>query len=309
MLSYTDEFVVSHATDIIGKPVEITPVGHHQIGRNLVYKVTTGETVFILKYYFKPNKCANEIRTSKLLEEAGIACPKVLCSGITSDGFDYALIEFVDGETLLSVQDKLSQIELSEIYRSMGETLAKIHNIRTFDHFKTWEVTEENKEWVFNFKKAVRKDIDRFFNRYDEDSCDDYQTFKTGYDQFIKNIDLFDQVKTAVLCHHDFSARNMMVKKENGFYRLKAVFDFEHSQPSADILDFIDTSIMIKDSVPQYLDDFSTGYLKNRSTTYENMNELERLASIYIPIVICSWSKENAPDFYEFGLNLLKQNI
>ncbi|MCK8059713.1 MULTISPECIES: aminoglycoside phosphotransferase family protein [unclassified Fusibacter] len=309
MLTYTDKDIRNHVEEIFDRVEAIIPIGHHDINRNLVYKVTTAEKDYVIKYYFKKDKCCNEVRTIKLLTQAGIKCPGLIKSDVTKDHIEYSIIEFVEGVPLIDVQSKMTEKNLNEVYFKMGQTLAEIHSIKDFDHFKTWEVNEESQPWVHSFKASIEHDLDRFFIKYDPEEHDAFPLIKRAYTEVKNNLDAFDVVEKAVLCHHDFSPRNIMVSPFGDDYQMTYVFDFEHSKPSADILDIIDTGLMIEEQLPQVTDAFYKGYRSVRNFSEDHFSSLKRLVSFYIAIVICSWSRESAPDFYDFGISLIEENL
>ncbi len=309
MLSYTEKEIKQICEDIFKEAVKVIPIGHHTIGRNLVYKILKASGRCIIKFYFKENKIDNEVKMIKLLEENNIKCPKFIQRGLVDKSVEYLVISFLEGELLLDVEDKIPKDELENIYSKMGTVLSEIHNIKTYNCFNTWELNDENRDYSSNLKEAMLYQYNRFYKSILQTEHKEYALIQKSKNLFMDNLKAFEGKQTSKLVHHDFSKRNVLVKKINGKYQYFAVIDFEHSKPSDPDLELVDTYIPILNENKILANAFMLGYESNTDFDRNRFNKKIGIYKLFIGMIICSWSQEKAPDYYKYGLNMLENTL
>lgn len=101
-------------------PTRLTPVGNHDLLRHQVYALETENKPVILKLFFL-DRLAREVKAYALAQASGIPVPRVLRAGKLSGGAGYLLMTRLPGSTYAGMPKQ------AEIYREMGENLAKLH--------------------------------------------------------------------------------------------------------------------------------------------------------------------------------------
>ena len=131
--------------------VNIKPVGHHELGRHLVYHVTNDNSLSVIfKLYYKKNRWNREVASLKLLTGSDVLCPGIKSYGILDDGTEWIIFEYLDGECFENIKDIIDEKSKTNILFELGNELGKIHSFRVFDFFGTWD---ENGKSVSNIKK------------------------------------------------------------------------------------------------------------------------------------------------------------
>ena len=108
MLSYTDKDIKDILTAIMSDiEFYIVPIGNHDIGRHLVYKVVIdGQSKYIFKIYYAPKKRMREIKSLELLRDSNVIVPKIIKSGETNSD-EWILIEYINGEVFEKIYTEL----------------------------------------------------------------------------------------------------------------------------------------------------------------------------------------------------------
>ncbi len=282
---------------------QLLPIGNHELKRHQVYKVVTAKKNYVFKFYYQSNYCDREIATLKLLADEEILAPKLVSYGKFDGDREWMMIEFLDGVPLFKVMKHLKEDNLREIYQAMGEELGKLHQIH-FEFFGDWKDDCSPVNEFIDLKSAFIKRGERVFRIVNEGNIENADVIKKAYDLLMSNLDVLEHAKEAVLCHLDYDTRNILVKRVEGRWKFSTMLDFEHTIPYDRIADF--THLYIKDfkDDPKYKVDFIRGY--NKYHQLEMDQEKFNLYLLYHALNICSWAYDIAPDYYELGLNLLK---
>lgn len=103
-----------------------------------------------------------------------------------------------------------------------------------------------------------------------------------------------------VLCHNDFSLRNILYDSTLDSYSL---IDFESGTMGQHEADF---ARVLLDLIPQgYTEDFLNGYYEKNNMFVRN-NKRIRMQLLYKIFEICSWSYERARSYYDDTLAVLR---
>lgn len=214
----------------------------------------------------------------------------------------------VDGEVFEKVRDEILEENLKEIYLEIGDELSKVHRIKTFNFFGTWDencnpVNVED-DFGVRFRKKSNKLIEETLNQHLRE--EDLQR-KAG--ERIKELSyLVNGVKEGNICNGDFGDRNILVKKVEGKWKLSAFIDFEHTFSYDRDSDLIPYYCKLNDKNKEMAEYFRVGYEKNMEIN-KGLYEKRELYDLYDGIGTCSWAKVQAPDYYLEGVELLKKYI
>lgn len=304
MLTYSDYDVKRFYEKIYGSTNSFEPIGHHTIGRNLVYLINN-ET--ILKIYFKPDKAINELKSIPLIQEKNLVCPKVLDHGLMPNGEDYIVFTKLDGLILETIESELSDSELEIIYYKMGKVLATLHTIEVPQYYDSW-VLDDQHQHASSLINMVVYNTNRFFERIKPEDHDEYDLIKEGYECIMTNLSLFEGEHEIVLSHHDFSRRNVLIVK-NDSYDYYGLIDFEHTKPSDLDLEMVDTYLPLLEENKHLAKIFLEGYTSIRKFNYNRFEKKKHYYNIFIGIVTCSWAKEKAYEYYLTGLEKIKVSL
>lgn len=302
-MNYTDKEI----KNIIDKSMRlnedfiIEPIGNHNIGRHLVYKVITKDKNYIFKIYYIKGKSEREINSLNILRDSSIRIPKVMKYG-DYDNHEWVLMEYIDGEIFENILASVDENNKLFLFRELGEALGKIHSYKTFNYALGWD----RKIKTNDFKKYK---IEKFEKRIDEiknqNLLEKEMLFK-AIDIIRENYDEIFKANDFRLTHNDFDGRNILVSKENGIYTLKAVIDFEQSYPDNcenDLANlYFKYFIENKDYEKSFINGYSI-YMKVDENFYKHLK-------IYLMLMIiehCSWSYEKAKDYYIENIEFLKK--
>lgn len=309
MFSYSDKEVESSISTIIGKCVQVTPIGNHHLKRHLVYLVRDKyEVLGVFKLYYKKDRWRREVGTLKLLGEANIKCPRIIKYGKFVDDTEWLFMSYVDGKVFEKVRDYISDENLKEIYLEIGEELSKIHRIKTFKCFGTWDencnLTNVEDDFVVRFRKNSNKLIEETLNQHLQEE----ELQRKAGERIRELYYLVTEVKEGNICNGDIGDRNILVEKIEGKWKLAAFIDFEHTLSYDKDSDLIAYYCRLNDKNKKMAENFRVGYEKNMEISKELYKKRE-LYDLYDGIGICSWAKLQAPDYYLEGVELLKKYI
>ncbi len=138
-MNYTKKDIENILNKIItNEKFTIAPVGNHNIGRHLVYKIDTSSTKYIFKIYYIKGKRIREINSLKILENSNVKVPKVIKYG-EYDEHEWMIIEYIEGDILDSISSRLDKENILSIFKELGEALGKVHSYRIFDYAAGWD--------------------------------------------------------------------------------------------------------------------------------------------------------------------------
>ena len=132
-----DERFVPLVNDIMGSTEEVTPVGHHHLGRNYVFVVRTRSGQCIVKFFTSEDRRDKEVRGLNMAGSIGLSVPRILDTGVSAE-LGLAVIEHLDGVMLDEAKCFLSLDQLGLIYSSLGRQLGTMHSVKGFSHFGGW---------------------------------------------------------------------------------------------------------------------------------------------------------------------------
>lgn len=158
-----------------------------------------------------------------------VPLPRCHCTSTDGpDGRPYAIYDWVDGERLENAD--LGLAARRDIGRDIGRILAAIHRTRfertgyLNNHLEVSEPFDVSGAGLVRFARSVLES-DRGRDRLGSDTA---LEFLAWLDRNAGSLDGPD-ANTAVLCHGDFGASNLIVSARAGHWRVVAVLDWEYA--------------------------------------------------------------------------------
>lgn len=304
MLTYTDKDIKDILTTIITDvEFNIIPVGNHDIGRNLVYKVVVGgENRYIFKIYSLAKRRMREIEASELLRKSNVTVPKVVKYGETNS-HEWILKEYIDGELLEKTYTRLDMDNQLLLFTQMGEELGKIHSSKKFDFIGDWN----NKIRIDKYRDYTIGKIENSIEEIMNQDLPDIKLLMKGIKILRDNYGfLYNDIKESRLTHGDFDGRNILVTNANGKYKISSIIDFEVCYPENCENDLVNLYFKYFFDNKQYEEVFFNGYNKYMVIQSEFY---EKLKFYLIRLIIdnCSWSYIRANDYYTRNIDFLKR--
>jgi Ser/Thr protein kinase RdoA (MazF antagonist) len=305
---YTEEKIKEELDKILlTKDFTIKPVGNHHLKRHLVYQIEMGDgEKYIFKLYYRDRRRSREIASLKLLEDSEIKCPKIFKYGSFEEGHQWLITKYIDGTILENILHHISYDNRLRIFEEMGTELGKLHTFKSFDFFGEWDEEGRSMNNIKNyydyFVQSMEKDIKSVMklNLPEKDLL--LNVINTIRDNYHKlNIDIQPR-----LMHNDFDGRNILVKEDNGVYKISGVIDFEGCYPNNAEENLVQLYFRYFLENKEYENAFFNGYEK-----YLHLDSSckERLNIYFLCFVIgnCTWAYNQAPDYYNDNIKFLKK--
>ncbi len=199
------------------------------------------------------------------------------------DGRPYAIYDWVAGERLENAV--LDHRARSEVGHDIGRTLATIHRVR-FDRtgflngrLEVGKTFDASGAGLRQFARSVL-DTERGRERLGTDFT---RTFLEWLDRTTHLLDRSDL--TAVLCHGDFGASNLIVhnifNNETGRWRLAAVFDWEYACAGTPVGDLGNLLRPPLDTAPGFEQAVIDGYRSAGGSLPANWKDLALLSDLF----------------------------
>lgn len=290
--------------NILQKEVTLLPIGNHELRRHLVYRVKTSDGDFVFKYYYQDVYGGREISTLRLIDNTSIRHAKLIDSGTFGLDREWLMMQLLDGMPMDKVMHHLSAEELVDIYTDMGRELAKIHELKSFDHFGSLKEDMSFLEHYPNFKTAFIENNAYYYEKIKRSNLDSKDILLLAIKKIKRNLNLLDHVTEARLTHFDYSPRNIFIHKIDNKWKLHAVLDFELCRPWDKNADFCHLILRDFPENPLYEQAFFNGY-KEFSNLDQNFYKTNDLYVLNLCVTVCSWAKDIAPKYYDLAINKL----
>jgi len=303
MLLYTDKDIKNILTTIItGVEFTIIPVGNHDIGRHLVYKVVIeGESRYIFKIYYISKRRMREIESLELLRKSNVIVPKIVKYG--EENFDeWILMEYINGELLERIYTHLDMDNKLLLFTQMGQELGKIHSFQKFDFIGDLNNKIRLDEYEDYAIIKIENSIEEIINQ----DLPDTELLMKGIKILRNNYKFLYNIKESRLTHGDFDGRNILVANTNGQYRISAIIDFELCYPQNCENDLANLYFKYFFDNKDYEKAFFKGYSEYMVIDNEFYKKL-KFYLIYMVIEHCNWSYIKANDYYIENINFLKR--
>lgn len=308
MLRHTQEELRTHIARILGSNnFTFHPIGNHELGRHLVYQVTQpGNTPMVLKLYYKKNRRSREIASLRLLASTDVKCAEISDAGTLPDGTEWLLSTFFPGKILDRVWDQMSQVEEANMFEALGNELGKIHSAATFPFFGHWD---EQGESLYGFRRYFTEFVrssEYVIRHLQCQQLPDQVLLNRAVSIIRKHYSLMDTIRVARLTHHDYDGRNILVDYQGGHWIIKGIIDFEQCYPGNREIDLAGIYARYLMGNTQGEEAFFKGYTQHLAVE-EGFYQRLPYYLLCKGVVICSWTYQQAPAYYEEGIRLVER--
>ncbi len=264
---------------------------------NFNYRVdfdSGGEPVVLRIYGRDPNACQKEVDLLRLLR-ATVPVPEVL--RVYANGLDgagpFIVLRHVEGITFRQLRKTGDAEAVAQAARSIGETLAAF-NRHTFAERGTLGAGPAVIGHFLNGPNAIPEFID---------SCLASPTLRRRLDERTRDLahtlawsrapELARLQDETCLVHGDFGNRNILVRREQGRWRVAAIIDWESAVAGSPLLDIASFLRYERRQAPSREPHFSQGYERSGGHLPEDWR---RLARVVDPTRLCEiLTQENLP--------------
>jgi len=149
---------------VIGIVDSIEPIGNHNLQRHLVYKLSCGNKKYVIKIYYKKNRWNRELASLKIFANTEVLVPKIVDYGVSNNGLEWLIYDYIEGELLSQVDKKLSLDNLKEIYYGMGRQLGIIHYYKEFNFFGSMDENARSIQGFTTYREYFEDLINRMLS-------------------------------------------------------------------------------------------------------------------------------------------------
>lgn len=294
---------------IVGSINSIEPIGNHELERHLVYRLSCGSKDYVIKLYYKKNRWTREVASLKLFSNTEVLVPKIVDYGVFDNGLEWLIYDFIEGELLSKVIDKLPVENLKEIYYEMGIQLAMIHHYKEFDYFGSMVVNDGSIQGFTTFREYFEDLMSKTLLELYSFEHKNYLLLKDAEILIKSMYSLLDEVNKATLCHNDFGPRNALIEKIDNRYYLKAIIDFERCLPGDVDEELIYIYLPLAEKYKVLADSFKSGYEQYGNINLYKLSFKKDFYYLYRGLSICAWAKASAYDYYLEGIKILEDTM
>jgi aminoglycoside phosphotransferase (APT) family kinase protein len=251
---------------------------------NFNYRVDfdSGDEPVVLRIYGRdPNACQKEVDLLRLLR-AAVPVPEVL--GVYANGFDgvgpFIVLRYVEGITFRQLRRTGDAEAIAQGARSIGGTLAAIHR-HTFAERGTLGAGLAVIGQFLNGPNAIPEFIDSCLAsptlrlRLDERTRDRIQALAWSRSRELARLQ-----DERCLVHGDFGNRNVLVRREQGSWRVAAVIDWEFAVAGSPLFDIASFLRYERKLAPSREPHFSQGYECGGGKLPEDWRRLARVVDL-----------------------------
>ncbi|KRQ86180.1 Phosphotransferase enzyme family protein [Caloramator mitchellensis] len=230
---YSKENIIDIIESILKiKVVKIIPIGHHELNRHCVYIVYFEKlNPIVFKIFCVKNRINREIASLNLLKYTNVKSPKFFIHGILNDGNEWMIYDYIDGVSLDSILERLSQNELNTLFIQVGEELGKIHAVKKFDFYGNWDASGNSINNIKSYYEYFIRSVEMQICELILQEFDDKRFLLDVADKIRKNYSLIKAINESRLCHNDFDGRNILVLCQKDQCNVNGIVDFEQSFP------------------------------------------------------------------------------
>jgi aminoglycoside phosphotransferase (APT) family kinase protein len=308
MFFYTADQIRTALINILGTDrFVMTPIGNHELGRHLVYKlVVNNREPLVFKLYCKKNRRVREIASLNLLRDTFVKCAVIEGTGELPDGTEWMLSSFISGSVLDHLWPQMSRRQSLRLFEELGEELGKIHSAASFDFFGHWDEHGKSLYQLQYYHTEFVRSSEYVFRQIYKQDLPDQVLLERAVSMIRKNYHLIQPVKESRLTHHDYDGRNILIEHSDAGWFINGVLDFEQSYPGNREIDLAGIYARYLMGSSQRERAFYKGYEKYLDIDPGFMNRLPYYL-LCKGVVICSWTHQQAPDYYDEGIRLIER--
>lgn len=309
MLTIDLEELKDKLEPIIGIVDSIDPIGNHNLQRHLVYKLLCGNKKYVIKLYYKKNRWNREVANLKLFANTEVLVPKIVDYGVFDNGLEWLIYDYIEGELLSKVDEKLSLDNLKDIYYEMGRQLGIIHYHKEFDFFGSMDENGRSIQGFVTYREYFEDLMNRVLPELYFFEHEDLVLLKEAEKQMKSMYSLLEEVYKPTLCHNDFDSRNILVNERSGRYYLKAIIDFEQSVPIDIDEELVQVYLPLIEKDKVLAESFKLGYEEFGVINLDKLILKKDFYNLRRGLGICAWAKEVNYEYYLEGIKILKETM
>lgn len=294
---------------IIGIVDSIEPIGNHNLQRHLVYKLFCDNKKYVIKLYYKKNRWNREVASLRLFENTEALVPKIVDYGVFDNGLEWMIYDFIEGELLSQVDEKLPLDNLKDIYYEIGGQLGIIHFHKEFVFFGSMDGNGRSIQGFFTYRGYFEDSMNRILPDLYSFEHQNLTLLKEAENQLKSMYSLLDEVNKATLCHNDFGPRNILVGEIDGRYYLKAIIDFEQSLPTDIDKELVQVYLPLAEKDKVLAESFKSAYEEFGSISLRKLSLKKDFYNLYMGLGICSWAKRKDYEYYLKGMKILEETM
>ena len=300
MIDATERIIAENISEHI---IEIMPCGNHDLNRNWVYKVTTDRDRYIVKIFYKPNKCIRESVVVPMLED--INPLRIRQTGMLDTGYEWIIYNYIEGWLLDHIIDEMDLDQRRYIFNLIGKKTAELHALKAFDYFGDWQ--KEKQSDLIKYREFMIQDSERMINNIERQNLPDMDVLNHAINQLRNEYDNIRTLKAGRLCHRDLDGRNILIKlSADGGIMLEAFLDFEKTVVHNEYHDIIGLYRRYFMDEPKLIEHFFAGY-ESVLPVDDSFNKELRFNLYRAGIDICSWAMDVSEPFFIETVNYLKR--
>jgi aminoglycoside phosphotransferase (APT) family kinase protein len=203
--------------------------------RNQNYRVQCSQNQVVLRVSQNQDAGLKELALLKQLSQF-LPVPKVLAQRQTSAHL-FALLEYVEGLVPTQLPSDLNESSYASLGSAIGATLARIHQV-VFEHagflnaqLQILEPTPQLGDTWLAYMREVLHGL-RAEERLGKDLCQASLNLLTQKEGLLRELDPINR-----LVHADFNLKNLLVQEKDGFWRVRAVLDWEFAHAGSPLVD------------------------------------------------------------------------
>jgi Ser/Thr protein kinase RdoA (MazF antagonist) len=212
----------------------------------------------------------------------------------------------LEGVTFEQMKSSIDPANQLKIYRAMGAELGKFHCFATFDFYGSWDEECRPKGVQPDYGVRVLKVLDYYAEEVKRQGLLEEEMLLEAITLLKEQAHQMTNVREFRLIHGDYDGRNILVQQRDGEWVLSGVIDFECCNPGNTEKDLVNLYHKYFLDDPEAEEAFWAGY-----TQYGTIDgTFQDRLPVYMlnhGVGICSWAKEQAPDYYLDGVVLVER--
>ena len=222
---YQPSEIKKYLQELLGRvDISIDPIGNHELGRHLVYRVNLGgEAPLVFKLYCKKNRRLREIAALRQLEGSQVKCAQIKAAGMLDDGTEWLLSSFISGQVLDSVWGQMSEKQEQRMFESLGDQLGKLHKTAIYPFFGHWDEKGDSLYRLKLYFSEFVRSSEYVFRHVAGQQLPDKIMLDKAIRMIRRNYAIIGGIQVSRLTHHDFDGRNILVKREGGQWELSLI--------------------------------------------------------------------------------------
>lgn len=294
---------------IVGTVDSIEPIGNHNLQRHLVYKLSCDNKKYVVKLYYKKNRWNREVASLRLFENTEVLVPKIVDYGVFDNGLEWVIYDFIEGELLSQVDEKLSLDNLKDIYYEIGRQLGIIHFHKEFDFFGSMDENFRSIQNFTRYREYFEDSMNRILPELYSFEHENLTLLREAENQLKSMYSLLDEVNKVTLCHNDFGPRNILVGEIDGRYYLKAIIDFEQSLPTDIDKVLVQVYLPLMENDKVLAESFKSGYEQFGNISLSKLSLKKDFYNLHMGLGICAWAKRKDYEYYLKGIKILEETM